>query len=77
MCRETCRGFINRTALSSFKTITDFQRQCFNAGKPRQYQEEQKELVRINEIYSEYLGPLTLVTKPSESDKDEIRLIET
>ena len=46
-------------ALSSFKTVVEFQKEEFNANKPRQYEEVRKEIVEINKRYVEYFGAVS------------------
>ena len=46
-------------ALSNFKMAMEFQNKDFNADKPHQYEVVRKEIVKINERYVEYSGPVS------------------
>ena len=49
----------------------------FNTGKSRQYEKIGKEIVKINELYVEYFGPVSLPLLLSYMDSGEkIRLFE-
>ena len=58
-------------APSNFKTALEFQNKDFNAHKPRQYKEVDKQIVKINERYVEYFGPVSLPLFPSDMDVEE------
>ena len=65
-------------APSNFKTVMEFQNKDFNVDKPPQYEEERKEIVKINERYVEDFGTVSLLFFPSDRDDDEeIRLLTT
>ena len=49
----------------------EFHNKDFNIDKPRQYEEVHKEIVKINERYVEYLGPVSLPLFPIDRDDDE------
>ena len=56
----------------------EFQNKDFNAGKPHQYEEVRKEIVKINERYVENFGPVSLPLTPSDiDDEEEIRFLST
>ena len=49
----------------------------FNTDKPRQYEKIGKEIVKINERYVEYFGPVSLLLLLGDMDsEEEIRLFE-
>ena len=56
----------------------EFQNKDFNVDKPPQYEEERKEIVKINERYVEDFGTVSLLFFPSDRDDDEeIRFLST
>ena len=57
-------------ALSNFKIVMEFQKD-FSADKLRQCEKVRKKIVRINERYVEYLGPVSLPLFPSDMDGNE------
>ena len=58
-------------ALSNFKTVMEFWNKDSNADNPRQYDEVRKEIVKINERYVKYFGPVSLPLFPSDMDDEE------
>ena len=64
-------------ALGNFTTVMEFQNKDFNADKPRQYEEVRNEIVKINERYVEYSGPVSLPLFPIDMDHEEIRFLST
>ena len=56
----------------------ELQNRDFNAIKPRQYEEVREEIVKNNERYVEYFGPVSLSLFSNDMDNDEeIRFLST
>ena len=56
----------------------ELQNRDFNANKSRQYEEVREEIVKNNERYVEYFGPVSLSLFSNDMDNDEeIRFLST
>ena len=54
----------------------EFEGKYFNVDKPRQYEEVRGLMVKVNESYTTFFGPVDIPNIRTDADEDEMERIE-